>query len=222
MISNARGELAERYRAWSSEDLMRAATIEPHEYTAEALELIDSELERRNCSAPQRQELLETITKKTDEEARNLAGVRGFLAYMIVVIAANSIAVLARAGSDAFQGSPLLASWVFIITGACLGAFGLVVCAFLIGRNQRAPHYAAIWFLLNMAFSIAVFLYSYFYADQAGIYPLATLAVCALWLAYLSTSKRVKATYKPEHDTVMAHHEGDHGLAGGGGTIPYR
>ncbi|MES1244804.1 MAG: hypothetical protein ABUT39_24565 [Acidobacteriota bacterium] len=196
MTAIAREELATRYRAWSDEDLLRAATIEPHEYTAEALELINSELARRNCSVPQRQELLEAVTKAADEEAGSLTGVRGSLALMIVVIAFNSIAVLVRAGSYVFQGGSLLAPLLFTIAGACLGVFGLVVSAFLIGRNPRAPRHAATWFLLTMTFSVAVFFYSYLYTGQTGAYPLGTLAVCAVWLAYLSTSKRVKATYK--------------------------
>jgi uncharacterized membrane protein len=175
-------------------------TIEPHEYTAEALELINNELARRNYSPPQRQELLETVTRKGTEEARNFTGIRGFLALMVFLIASNSVAALARAGSYTFQGSPLLVPWVFIITGACQGAFGLVVCALLIGRNPRAPRYAATWFLLAMTFSVAASLYSYFYTGQAGVYPLPTLVGCALWLTYLSTSKRVKATYRPKGD----------------------
>lgn len=197
----AREELAARYRAWSSEDLLRAATIEPHEYTAEALELINNELAKRNCSAPQRQELLETITRESDKEAKNFTGVKGFLALMVLLIAANSVAALARAVSFIFQDIPFLIPWgFFIIAGACLGAFGLVVCALLIGRNPRAPRYAATWFLLAMTFSVAASLYSYFYTGQAGVYPLATLVGCALWLTYLSTSKRVKATYRSKGD----------------------
>lgn len=200
MIPIAREELVARYRAWTSEDLLRAATVELGQYTAEALELINDELARRNCSAPQRHELLETVTRENDEEAKKFTGVRGFLALMVFLIAFNSIAVLARAGSYVFQDSPLLDSWFFIITGACQGIFGLVVCALLISRNPRAPRYAATWFLLAMTFSVAAFLYFYFYASQAGAYPLSTLVACALWLTYLSTSKRVKATYKPKDD----------------------
>jgi hypothetical protein len=196
MIPIAREELTARYRTWPSNDLLRAVTIEPHEYTAEALELINDELARRNCSAPQRQELLETLTSESAEETRSFTGVRGFLALMVLVIAANSITALARAGSFVFQGSPLLVPWVLILIGACQGVFGLVVCALLISRSPRAPRYAATWFLLAMTIGVVASLYSYFYTDQAGAYPLSILVASALWLSYLSTSKRVKATYK--------------------------
>jgi hypothetical protein len=202
MTSVARGELEARYRAWSSEDLLRAATIEPHEYTAEALELLNSELARRDCSAPQRQELLEAVTRETDEKAKTFTGVRGFLALLIVLITVNSIVALARAESLAFQDSHLPAPWFSIIPGACQGVFGLVVCALLIGRSQRAPRYAATWFLLNMTYSVTSFFYFYFYAGQADVYRLSNLIACALWLTYLSTSKRVKATYKPKDDVA--------------------
>lgn len=174
-------------------------------YTAEALELMKAELARRNCSAPNQQELLETVTRESDEEARSLTGVRGLLALMVLVIAANSIIALARAGSFVFQGSPLRDLWFFIVLDACQGAFGIVVCALLVSRRPRAPRYAAMWFLLAMTTSIAVFMYSYLYAGQVAAYPLSILAAGALWLSYLSTSKRVKATYKPSD--IMA--EGD-------------
>lgn len=197
MTPTAREDLAARYRAWSSEDLLRAATLEPDGYTAEALELINDELARRGCAVPQRQELLETVTRKSDEETRSITGVRGLLALMVVVIAMSSIAVLADAGSHVFPDGPLLAPWFFVVTGACQGVFGLAVCALLLSRNPRAPRYAVTWFLLSMTFSVAVSLYSYLYTDEAGVYPLSTLVAGALWLTYLSTSKRVKATYKP-------------------------
>lgn len=196
MIPIAREALAARYRAWPSEELLRAVTIEPHEYTAEALELIDNELSRRNCSALQRQESFDTATRESDEEARSFTGVKGLLAFMVLVIAANSIAALTGAVSYLFQGSPpLLAAWVLILIKVCQGGFGLVVCALLISRNPRAPRYAATWFLLAMTISVAASLYS-LYIGQAGAYPLSAVAVNALWLSYLSTSKRVKATYK--------------------------
>jgi hypothetical protein len=197
MIPIAREELAARYRARPSEDLLRALTIEPHEYTAEALELINHELSRRNCSAPQRQELLESVRRESDEEVRSFAGVRGLLAFMVFGITASSIAVLARAGSYVFQDGPSLAPWLFILIGACQGGFGLVVCALLISRNPRAPRFAATWFLLTMTISVAESLFSYLYTGQIGTYPLSTLTGSALWLSYLSTSKRVKATYEP-------------------------
>lgn len=196
MIPIVREELVARYRTWPSNELLRAVTIEPHEYTAEALELINDELVRRNCSAPQREELLETVTRESGEEVRSFTGVRGFLALMVLVIAVNSIIVLARAGSLIVQGSPLLVPRLFILVGAFQGIFGLVVCALLISRSPRAPRYAATWFLLAMTIIVAGSLYSYFYSGQAGGYPLSGLVVSALWLSYLSTSKRVKATYK--------------------------
>lgn len=193
----AKQKLATRYSAWPSEDLLRATMVEPHQYTAEALELMSNELERRNCPLPQRQELLETIARGSAEEDRRFTGIKGLLALMIFVIAGNSIVLLAGAANGAFQGSSSLGPWLLTVAQACQGIFGLVVCTLLVRKSSQAPRHAASWFLLNATVTVAVFLDFSLGSGQiqSGRYPLTTALSCALWLTYLSTSKRVKATY---------------------------
>lgn len=186
-------ELAARYRGWQTEDLVRAVTVEAHDYTPEALDLISNELERRDCLGVQRQEAAEAVAKELDRGIRPLVGVRGFLALMVWVIAANSIAALFWAASTLLAHA-LPRPQVFALALAVGGILGLVTCIHLVRRKSQAPRYAATWFLLVMTSNISAFLYQYF-SGGAASFPFVPVTFCGLWLAYLSVSMRVKTTY---------------------------
>ncbi len=199
----SQAELAARYRTCPTEDLV-AATAEPDSYTPEALAAIEDELARRGCSASQRQELLEAAGKKSEGRSREISGVKGFLAWMVFVIAAGSVTILASVGIAARSGSSL-ASWSMLLS-AGQGAFGLFVCVLLVTKSPRAPGYAAMWWLLIIAIGLANALYF----DPDGVATgetISNITGSVLWLTYLYSSKRVEATYRPKEASPILSQE---------------
>lgn len=186
-------ELAARYQKWQTEELVHAVTLDAEDYTPEALDLMNQELERRGSPVAQRSELVEAVAQESERQLRQYAGVRGLLVWMVLVIAINS--VMALLGALRFLETPLVIYQVFAIAEGSLGVLGVVACVYLMQRKSNAPSYARTWFLLAMTIGLAEALYSFSEAGMSVSVPIGNMAVCALWLSYLSASKRVKATY---------------------------
>lgn len=177
--------LAEVYQRWETEALVRAVTVEAADYTPGALRRLRQELERRNVEVAEQQ----AIEEQEKERGRQFVGVKGFLILLILIIGLNSLRVLAELPLvQAPQVPPLVRAYT--VGRMVLGALGLAACALLMVRNRRAPRWAAAWFILNMILGVVSAVFT------ANPFPgLSPLLGGALWLSYLSTSKRVKATY---------------------------
>ena len=57
-----------RYRAWSTEDLVRAITIDTDQYDPSAVELMKRELDGRNISQSEREALQASSAEKSEEQ----------------------------------------------------------------------------------------------------------------------------------------------------------
>lgn len=191
--------LAARYRTWETEALVRAVTLDAFKYTAEALGLLRAELESRNVPPDQLRAISATQPDEVAESVRSYAGVKGWLALMVFLIAAVSCGLIFQAGMILLGTS---ASLHGLSVGA-LGAFGLLTCWHLLRRAPRAPRYAMAW---HVAYAILTVAYSVFHYPWDALWEdgevVGRLIWFGLWCAYLATSKRVKATYSPGESTA--------------------
>ena len=185
-------DLAATYARWDTEDLVRAATTEAFEFTPEALTAMRQELERRGYRAGPEQAMAAgapTILEPVP------TGIGGTLLLLIVVLGVESIrTLLAWVGALGALHHPvsrlIAAAWVVI--GGC----GLVCCALLVRKDRRAPRFAALWFIAVAVLGVINSLHND--SVTGTLRPLLVLQIIlhsGIWLTYLSSSKRVKATY---------------------------
>ncbi len=200
----AREEMVARFRAWETEDLIRAAKIDSHGYTPEALALIAEELATRNDSVDQLHELEEVVAESHDREVQQLTGIKGWLLVLVLVVANGSATSLVNAARSIRQVPSEMQVFAFI--AGAYGVFGLVTLGLLLSKHRRAPGFARTLFLSAMAISLVEAFYFYYREWRVHFFPLATMASGALWFTYLSVSKRVKATFRiqpPENRPIL-------------------
>ncbi len=121
-------------------------------------------------------------------------GVRGLLALMTVMMAITSF-ISVMGTPVAFDGGQPAAVRAFALGGGALGLYGAVACLLLVARNRNAPTHAWTWWALSLAVLVANSLYAWQVAGQPRPLALGSMALCGVWLAYLATSERVRATY---------------------------
>ncbi|HEX4953627.1 MAG TPA: hypothetical protein VF017_09580 [Thermoanaerobaculia bacterium] len=132
-------------------------------------------------------------------------GVRGLLALMTVMVALTSF-ISIMGSSVAFDGAQPGPVRAFALSGGVLGLYGTVVCLLLLARNPSAPTHAWAWWALSLAVLVANSLYAWLVAGQPRPLALGSMALCGVWLAYLASSQRVRATYGgPPGGAKVAH-----------------
>jgi hypothetical protein len=185
--------LAEVYRRWQTEDLVRAVTADAAEYTPEALRRLRQELARRDVAAEEQQ----AVAEQEKERGRKLVGIRGWLGFFLLLLGSNSLRVLWIFFPLAVTPgmAPLLRA--YMLGRVALGVLGIAACVLLVARTRRTPQWAAAWLILNMILGVASIAFT---GDPLS--AASPLLAGALWLSYLSMSKRVKATYgeAPDED----------------------
>jgi Protein of unknown function (DUF2569) len=183
-------DLAARYSRWATEDLARSVTTEASELTPEALTAMRRELERRGYVAGAEQPMAAGGHASAAEAPR---GVGGFLRLLLFLVGLMSITAL-WVGVDALDARGGTASRLTAAGWACVGAYGVVCWVLLMRLDRRAPSLAALWFA---AVAALVLIDSLRHGLVTGtVTPdLFTIFHSGLWMAYLSRSKRVKATF---------------------------
>jgi len=178
--------LAEVYRTWETEDLVRAATVDAMDYTPEALRPLRRELARRNVAVAEK----EILAAETQERNKKLVGVSGWLGFFLLLLGVNSFRIL-------WVFLPLAASHgmaplqrAYVLGRVALGVIGIAACVLLVARTRRAPRWAAAFLILNMTLGVVSIGFT-----RTPLSAASPLLAGTFWLLYLSTSRRVKATY---------------------------
>lgn len=127
-------------------------------------------------------------TKETGQH-EDLAGVKGWLLFFVVVLTLNSLLMILASPSAWAPGLSPSVRLIFLIPFV-LGLLGLVTSVLLAKRHRRAPRWAVAWLLLNIVLGLGS---RFFVNGSPALLP--TVLGGLLWLRYFSVSKRVKATY---------------------------
>ena len=132
-----------------------------------------------------------------DIDGPDLSRVTGWLAFFIfqVLIAATAqllFALFAPAGSPARLAES--------IVGIAVSLYGFWCAALLIRRRPLAPTHARLWMLLNLSATLIAAALAFLANDNSVDEPTLTAALrslffAAIWLRYLSASKRVAVVY---------------------------
>lgn len=184
-------DLAATYARWDTEDLVRAATTEAFEFTPEALRAMRQELERRGYTAGPEQGMAAGAPTTFE---RVPTGIGGALLLLVVVLGVVSIQTLLTwvgvLGALHHAVSRLIAAaWV------CIGAYGLVCCTLLVLKDRRAPRLAGLWFIAVAVLSVVSSVHIYSVTGTFTPVFLFSILHSGIWLTYLSSSRRVRATY---------------------------
>jgi cytochrome bd-type quinol oxidase subunit 1 len=194
--------LAALYGSWTPERLIAAVSRRRDEYRPESLAIMEEELRKRGIAPEAVACIVAGIQQSEQEQIASLAGVRGWLLFFVAILVIHAL-VLLKELLDAAALVPLLLEkppvatnsstvlvWGYMAGLAVLFPFCVFVIVAMLLKKPYAPG-AARWYLLFALISMATG--AFLSSEPAGaVFP---GLGAALWLAYLTTSKRVAATY---------------------------
>lgn len=203
---NEQPRLEEIYEQWSTERLLKALEIEAEQYRPDALPVMRRVLESRGLPDAEVQARTSDLQSEQQSEDRRLARMRGWLLVFIAIVGLNALSelgmALVAAASDAH--------WTFRVVAvlfSTVALYGLYSMYLLVRRRSSAPAHARRWILLSFVATAIWAVISYAVAG-AGVVDLTVLLgpafFMAVWIAYLSESKRVAAVYGMKTEKIEA------------------
>ena len=188
-------ELSTLYGKWSTEDLVRASTVQRGEYMPESMLLIEAELSKRNVPFEDHQQIEQKVV--SDERSRevSLTGIRGWLIVFLLVVFFNSLFMIIKGIAGlSHTGEPI--SYILIAPEPLLGLYGLFVLFLLLRRTKAAPTHTSWWIITCFIYSLLLVIVLSLISGKIILKGIMGTAVFALvWLHYLQHSKRVAYTY---------------------------
>lgn len=194
-MESKQDKLENRYNNWSTEDLVRATTIEKDDYRQYALQLMKKELIRRNISTLEIEEIQSGIKVTLKEETKKIYGIKGFLLLFILIILGNSLFFIIT-GLSTFTNYTGLISFLISLPIILIGIYGIFTFILLIRKKTNAPKHAEKWIILAFIFSLIISVFYYYYLRDIPFFLLGSCIFALIWLTYLQNSKRVKTTYR--------------------------
>jgi hypothetical protein len=188
-------ELAARYRAWETADLLQAASHEAADFTPQALGLIHDELERRGQPVEKLTQTDAPAPLPPDARA-SLIGVKGWLLAFVVLFALAVAAMLLENLLLLTTIAPLPIKLTAALQ-LLIAAYGVVAFALLVTKHPRAPLHAMA--VLAGLFLVRIGCWAYLsHLGAESEFPTAAIGFSCIWSAYLSVSRRVRMTYTPQ------------------------
>jgi hypothetical protein len=205
-------DLAELYRAWPTERLVRSAFVDAEQYSQQGVELMIAELDARGVTREERETIAAGSVDQERQEERRLTGVGGFLLLFLVILPVNVLVTIA-AGLGGLLDADTALAWGFALCQLGLACYGCVVFTLLVRLRPQAPAHARAWLgaavLVPVGSAAARWL-------TTGVAPTPSMPAlgAALWYAYFLWSRRVVATYRPPgtsagHEESRRAHAGD-------------
>jgi len=183
------------YQNWSTEDLVKATTVDKNDYQLEAIQLMQKELAKRNIPYSELESLQTTVKSTKGEQAKSLNGIKGFLLLFVVgiFIASSQLLIAGLLTLPEVLNSSLVAimSLIFIL----FGGYGFFTFVFLIRKNVSAPRHARTFLILCFILSIIITVFQYLPSGIGDLKSILSIFNFLFWLMYIQQSKRVKATY---------------------------
>lgn len=199
--ANDSGKLAAQYRSWTTEDLVRATTLEAEEYTPEAVSLMREELQGRNLTAEAQEALEGRVEGEATSAQRSLVGIRGWLLVFVVLFGLNFGVVLV---SDIFalaQPLPGIAYFATVLE-IFVGIYALGALWLLVSRHPRAPQHAQAVLVIFCFLAIGSWLAFHWRGYPPGLFPVGAVGFACVWWSYLSYSRRVRLTYSTRAENL--------------------
>jgi hypothetical protein len=191
-------ELEARYRNWTTEELLRATTVDKEDYQPESIELMIKELDKRNIPHLEKEEIKTRVEKKIEKETKSISGIKGFLLLFLIVLIGNSIFALVTSVSPEVNFN-IFASIFFALPFLGIGIYGIFTFFLLIRKKTTAPKHAIMWLISTFIFNVIIEIVYYLASEEIEFSLVASTISSLIWLSYFSQSKRVAATYGTEH-----------------------
>jgi len=200
-------EQAERYQSMPTDDLLAATGVHRADYQPEALDLMEKELASRNISVDYKDQVVDKIKQQETVRDDQLRGIRGWLIVFLIVFALGSLRWLLE-GIAALVEVQSFLQFLLVLPQPVVGGWGLFVLALLMAKKPSAPRHAIRWLITVLAYRLVYGLVTVMSiggvsSSEAGLLVL-SFAGNALWLTYLSSSRRVAVTYSKDNDTQAA------------------
>jgi len=179
------------YRRWPTGKLVLASTRDADQYDAAALPIMRRVLDERGLSP---EELADAVV---EADGPDLSRVTGWLAFFIFQVVMGATAQLLFAFVEPADSPARLAG---SIVGIASSLYGFWCAALLLRRRPVAPTHARLWMLLNLSATLTITALAFVANERSVDEPTLTAALrslffAAIWLRYLSASKRVAAVY---------------------------
>ena len=196
MKADKDAELEKRYMSWSTEDLIKATTVEKADYETDAVNLMLKELQKRNVSSDEVSVRQADIEQKI--EAEKLSGIGGFLTFFLIIFTLNvffsfwqgAAYILESASTQSFVSRSISVIPQFII-----GAYGIYVFKLLIAKKYNAPRHTIRWLILGATVNFFIGILLFFNSGKLDFSIIAPISFALIWITYFTNSKRVKLTY---------------------------
>jgi len=199
MKHRAIDDMKTRFINWSTEELVRATTIDKGNYRADAVIFLNDELNARNTSQQEIDRIHAEVKAAAKEEVNAVSGLKGFLLLFVLVVAGSSLCMV-LAGAMSFINYPSVVSFVVSLPLFGVGSYGIYAFILLVLKKANAPKHAGNWIKYSIIYAILVSVANYFASGDIPFHLTATCLFAALWSSYLSWSKQVESTYECKHE----------------------
>ena len=193
-------ELMKRYNSMSTEDLIKAVTIDRKDFKLEAIKLIEKELTLRNVPLDQAQEAQKKIEQEEMIKESQLHGVRGWLLIFIIILAVNSIFIIVSGVITLTKIKNMPGFILFIsLLMPLVGCYGFFSSILLFKRNETAPAHARRWLIANLVCSLLYIIVIFEFSINKYLLVLSgvsSLIFAIIWISYLKASRRIALTYQ--------------------------
>jgi hypothetical protein len=147
--------LEKLYMTWSTEDLIKAATVHKNDYKPDSIGLILKEIKRRNLSVEDFSEIRSADKRKIQAEVKFFSGVRGFLLlFVVILIVTVFLCVIVIGELSIVTSEPNIISFVLSIPPYIVGLYGVFTFFALALRNKSASRHAKRWFIITFVVNI--------------------------------------------------------------------
>lgn len=193
-------DLQRRCKNMTTADLLSATRLSREEYTAEALSIMDREVQSRGVTRDQVQEHAESVARQEQENEDRLSGIKGWLTVFITMVGLSATVGL-MTGISSLRMSRQFLEGAFLSPQLLLSAYGFYGLVLLLKRKPQAPFHAERWIFSSLLYTILLLFFGHKVISNdndvfaiTAVFPLGM----AFWLHYLIKSKRVAATFNQD------------------------
>ncbi len=190
-------EMGKRYVSWSTENLIKATTIEKNDYEPASIILMTKELQRRGVSSEEVSSIQTVVEQQNKEEEQKLSGLGGFLLLFLIIFVFNLILAFVQGFSILSSASTQLnvLSLSLSIPQLIIGAYGVYIFLLLVRKKTNAPTHTTRWLILSAAVNFLSGILLFFISGKLDFSIITPLGFAIIWLTYFTNSKRVSITY---------------------------
>ncbi len=190
-------EMEKRYMSWSTEDLIKATTVEKADYEPDSIIFMSKELQRRGVSSDEVNVRQADVEQKIKSEDQKLSGLGGFLLLFLIIFIFNLILAFVQGFSILANASTQLnvLSLSLSIPQFIIGVYGVYIFFLLVRKKYNAPSHTIRWLILSAAVSFLSGILLFYISGKLEFSIISPFVFALIWLTYFTNSKRVAITY---------------------------